>query len=232
LTRRPNYRGRPVLFPFGAILLIAAGAALAADPSRWLAFLAGVGALGLIDDLAAGSPRGVREHALALARGRPSTGAIKAVGTPVLAVYAVAAMDLGAAHFVAAAGVLTLAAHVGNLLDTRPGRTEKALALSVAVVCAVTWSLAPLEPVAGLIGPVAIGAWFTLRERAMLGDSGASLIGGMIGVLLVTSLSVSALWLALGLLIAISLYGEFRSISAAIERVPLLARLDSVGRGN
>ena len=27
-------------------------------------------------------------------------------------------------------------------------------------------------------GPVLVGAWFTLRERAMLGDSGASLIGG------------------------------------------------------
>jgi hypothetical protein len=54
LPRRVNYRGRPVLFPLGAVLLIAAAAALAADPSRWLAFLAGVGALGLIDDLAAG----------------------------------------------------------------------------------------------------------------------------------------------------------------------------------
>jgi hypothetical protein len=43
----------------------------------------------------------------------------------------------------------------------------------------------------------------------MLGDSGASLIGG---------------------LIAISVYGEFRSISAAIERVPLFQRLDSLGR--
>jgi len=42
----------------------------------------------------------------------------------------------------------------------------------------------------------------------------------MIGILLVTTLSVSALWLALALLLAISLYGEFRSINAAVGRVP------------
>jgi hypothetical protein len=33
-------------------------------------------------------------------------------------------------------------------------------------------------------------------------------------------------------LIAISLYGEFGSISSEIGRVPLLERLDSLGRGN
>jgi UDP-GlcNAc:undecaprenyl-phosphate GlcNAc-1-phosphate transferase len=232
LTRRANYRGRPVLFPLGALLLIAVGAALIADPSRWLIFLAGVGALGLIDDLAAGPPRGLRGHAHALGRGQFSTGAIKAIGTVALAGYAVTGQEASPAEFVASVGVVTLAAHLGNLLDTRPGRSEKGLAVTAAGVCMASWSLAPLEPIAALIGPVAIGAWFTLRERAMLGDSGASLIGAMAGVLLVTSLSVPALWCALALLTAISLYGEFRSISSAIERVPLLARLDSVGRGN
>ena len=213
-------------------MLIAVAAALVADPSRWLAFIAGVGLLGLIDDLAAGPPRGLRGHARAVAEGRLSTGAIKAIGTVALAVYAVAGGEASPSEFVASAGVLTLAAHLGNLLDTRPGRSEKALALIAAVVCLASWSLAPLEPVAALFGAVAVGAWLTLRERAMLGDSGASLIGAMIGVLLVTTLSVPAMWCALALLIAISLYGEFRSISSAVERVPLLQRLDSLGRVN
>jgi UDP-GlcNAc:undecaprenyl-phosphate GlcNAc-1-phosphate transferase len=221
-----------VLFPLGAVLSIAAGAALAAGPSRWLVFLAGVGALGLLDDLAAGSPRGLRGHARATLRGRFSTGAIKAVGTVALAGYALGGRGLDPAEFVAAAGVLTLAAHLGNLLDLRPGRSEKALALTAVAVCAVSSSLAPLRPVAALLGPVAVCTWLTLRERAMLGDSGASLIGGMVGILLVTTLSVPLLWSTLVLLIAISLYGEFRSISSAIERVPLLERLDSLGRVN
>jgi hypothetical protein len=230
--RRANYRGRRVLFPLGVVLLAVAGFALTAGLSRWLVFLCGVGYLGLLDDLAGGAPRGVRGHGLALARGELSTGALKAVGTAGLATYAVAGTDADGVLFLAQVLVLALAAHLGNLLDTRPGRPEKALALTVAVVCLASWSLGPLEPIAALLPAVAVCAWLTLSERAMLGDTGASLIGGMIGVLLVTTLSPLGIAVALAALIAISLYGEFRSISAGIERVPPLQRLDSLGRVN
>jgi hypothetical protein len=229
VPRRANYRGRRLLHPLGAVLLAAALVGLAFDPSRWLVFLAGVGALGLLDDLAGGSTRGWRGHAGALGRGELSTGAIKAAGTLGLAAYAAAGTSTGA-QYVAGVGVLTLAAHLGNLLDTRPGRSEKAFGLTAVGVCAAAWSLAPLEPVVVLIGPVAVCAWMTLRERAMLGDTGASMLGGMIGVLLVGALAAPALYMALAMLIAISLYGEFRSITALVERVPLLHRLDSLGR--
>jgi UDP-GlcNAc:undecaprenyl-phosphate/decaprenyl-phosphate GlcNAc-1-phosphate transferase len=237
LPRRPNYRGRQVVFPLGALLL-PAGVVMAlawpwaAGSGRWIAFLAGVGALGLIDDALGGSPRGWRGHGRALASGEPTTGAIKAVGTAALAAWAAAGLDLGGPEYVAAVGVLTLAAHLGNLLDTRPGRTEKALALALAALCLAAWSLAPLRPIAPFLPPVAAGAWLTLRERAMLGDSGASLIGGLLGVAVVTSVSGAALYPALAGLIATSLYGEFRSIASLVERVPLLYRLDSLGRSN
>jgi hypothetical protein len=232
LPLRTNYRGKPVAFPLGALFLVAALAALGADHSRWLVFLSGVACLGLVDDLVGAAPRGWRGHGRALARGELSTGAIKAAGTTALAAYAAAGTGAGGFDYVAEVGVLTLTAHLGNLLDTRPGRTEKALGLTAAIVCAGSWSLAPLQPVAALIGPVAVGAWFTLRERAMLGDSGASLVGGTIGVVLVTTLAAPATYAALAGLIAISLYGELRSISSAIGRNPLLERLDSLGRVN
>jgi UDP-GlcNAc:undecaprenyl-phosphate/decaprenyl-phosphate GlcNAc-1-phosphate transferase len=230
--RRPNYRGRKVFFPLGVLLLATAGFALTAGVNRWLVFLVGVGYLGLLDDLAGGRPRGWRGHGLALARGELSTGAIKAVGTTALAAYAAAGTAAEGAEYLGEVLVLALSAHLGNLIDTRPGRTEKALAVTALAVCIASWSLAPLGPIAVLLPAVAACAWLTLRERAMLGDTGASLIGGMIGVLLVTTLSVPGVGVALAGLIAISLYGEFRSISAAIERVPLFHRLDSLGRVN
>ena len=230
--RRRNYRGRWVLFPLGVVLLAVAGLALTAGLNRWLVFLCGVGYLGLLDDLAGGAPRGLRGHGIALARGELSTGALKAAGTLGFAAYAVAGEAASGLTYVAEVLVLALAAHLGNLLDARPGRSEKGLALTVAVVCLATWSLAPLEPIAALLPAVAVCAWLTLSERAMLGDTGASLIGGMIGVLLVTTLSPLGIALALATLMVISLYGEFRSITAAIERVPLLDRLDSIGRVN
>jgi UDP-GlcNAc:undecaprenyl-phosphate GlcNAc-1-phosphate transferase len=229
VPRRANYRGELVAFPLGALLLGAVLVALAVNPSRPLVFLAGVGCLGLLDDLVDGGPRGWREHAGAVARGEFSTGAIKAAGTLGLALYAAYG---GGLALLADAGVLTLSAHLGNLLDTRPGRSEKALGLTAGLTCLGSWSLAPIGPIAPLLAPVVLGAWFTLRERAMLGDSGASLIGGMIGIVTVTALGEPATCLALTALIAISLYGEFRSISAAVGRVPLLERLDSIGRVN
>jgi len=232
VLRRTNYRGKQVAYPLGALLLVAVVAALAGDFSRWLIFLAGVGCLGLIDDLVHAAPRGWRGHIRAVAGGELSTGAIKAGGTLGLAAYAAAGGGATGPEYVADIALLTLSAHFGNLLDTRPGRTEKALALTAAVSCAASWSLSPLEPIAPLIVPVALGAWFTLHERAMLGDAGASLIGGMAGIVLVTTMAPPVTDMALAGLIAISLYGEFRSISSAIERIPLLDRLDSFGRVN
>ena len=232
MARRANYRGRSVLFPLGAILLAVDLAALAAGANRWLVFLGGVAILGLIDD-AFGDPgqRGWRGHGHAVASGELSTGAIKAVGTTVLAAYA-AARSAAGAELVAEVMVLALAAHMGNLLDTRPGRTEKALALAAISVCLASGSLSPLEPIAIPVVAVAACAWLTLRERAMLGDSGASLVGGMIGVLLVTTIAPAGIYAAVAVLAVVAIYGEFRSISAALDRVPLLERLDSLGRAS
>jgi UDP-GlcNAc:undecaprenyl-phosphate/decaprenyl-phosphate GlcNAc-1-phosphate transferase len=102
----------------------------------------------------------------------------------------------------------------------------------LVTLCAAAGTLSPIALVWPLAVAVATGAWFTLRERAMLGDSGASLIGGMVGVCHVTTVGPAAGGAVLAGLAAISLLGEFRSISRTIERVPLLARLDSLGRVN
>jgi len=231
MPRRSNYRGCPVLFPLGGALLAADLAALAAAAGRWLVFLAGVGALGLLDDALGGAgPRGLRAHGRAALRGELSTGAIKAAGTAALAAYAAAGTGASGTELVAAAAVLTLSAHLGNLLDTRPGRSEKALAMAAAGVCLGSGSLDPLRPVAVPLLAATACAALTLREQAMLGDSGASMAGGMGGALLVTALAAPGLYLVAAALLAISLYGEFRSLSLVIERVPLLARLDSLGR--
>ena len=221
------------MFPLGPAILAAGviGVALAGgELERWLLYLVGVSLLGLIDDWGGDpGPRGLRGHVRALVSGRPSTGAVKALGTSALA--AVAATGTGP-DYVVDVGVLTLAPHVGNLLDLRPGRVEKAVAVALLALCAFGWTLSPIGLVWPFAVPVAVAAILTLRERGMLGDSGASLIGAVVGVCIIETLGPAGGGAALGGMIAISLYGEFRSISTAIERVPLLARLDSLGRAN
>ena len=247
---RENWRGRTVAYPAGAVLIASALVTLAPlallddradldllDPDlrRWIVYVLGVALLGLLDDSLgrAGetdSPRGWREHARAVLAGRFSSGAIKAVGAFALAAYAVSGRGRENLDYLADLALLLLATNLFNLLDLRPARVEKAFFLLIVGLCLGAWTLEPLELLGIFIGPVLIGAWFTLRERAMLGDTGSNLIGALAGVSLLETLGDPARLIALGIIAALNLYGEFRSITAAIERVPLLRQLDSLGR--
>jgi UDP-GlcNAc:undecaprenyl-phosphate/decaprenyl-phosphate GlcNAc-1-phosphate transferase len=77
---------------------------------------------------------------------------------------------------------------------------------------------------------VAVVASYTLREQAMLGDTGSNLVGALAGVALLETLDDTGRLVALAVVAALTVYGEFRSISVAIERVPPLRALDSLGR--
>ncbi|HTA06555.1 MAG TPA: hypothetical protein VK774_09350, partial [Solirubrobacteraceae bacterium] len=79
-------------------------------------------------------------------------------------------------------------------------------------------------------GPALIAGLYDLRERAMLGDTGANLLGALAGLWLVLALSEVGQIIALVLLVAITIYGEVRSISGFVERTPGLRQLDSFGR--
>jgi hypothetical protein len=247
---RTNYRGAALAFPLGAILATVALVALAPlavlndragldllapELRRWLPYLLGIAFLGFLDDAlgqgeAAATPRGWRGHWGALREGRLSTGAIKAIGAVALAAYVVSGQGLATWRYVADVVLLVGATNLGNLLDLRPGRAEKALALLGAALCLFAWTLLPIELLGIFAGPVLVGAWLTLGERAMLGDTGSNLIGAIAGVWLLTVLSQDARLVALGVVLVLTVYGELRSISATIERVPPLRWLDSIGR--
>ena len=248
---RPNYRGAELAFPLGAVLATAALVALAP-----LAFLerprrprparpraAPLAALPAGDRL----PRLPRRRARAAARpptpraagaatpgrcgeGRLSTGAIKAIGALALAAYVVSGRGLESWRYLADIALLVLATNLGNLLDLRPGRAEKGLALLGAGLCLGAWTLAPIELLGIFAGPILVGAWLTLGERAMLGDTGSNLVGAVAGVWLLDVLGGDGRLIALALVLALTIYGELRSISVTIERVPPLRWLDSLGR--
>jgi UDP-GlcNAc:undecaprenyl-phosphate GlcNAc-1-phosphate transferase len=247
---RENYRGALLAFPLGAVLATAALVALAPlaflddradldllepDLRRWLPYLLGVAFLGFLDDAlgqgqAAAAPRGWRGHWTALRAGSLSTGAIKAIGALALAAYVVSGRGLEDWRYLADVMLLVLATNLFNLLDLRPGRAEKGLVLLGAGLCLGTWTLAPLELLGIFVGPVLVAAWLTLGERAMLGDTGSNLVGAIAGVWLLTTLGPDARLIALAAVLALTIYGEIRSISATIDSVPPLRWLDSLGR--
>jgi UDP-GlcNAc:undecaprenyl-phosphate/decaprenyl-phosphate GlcNAc-1-phosphate transferase len=253
---RPNFRERELAFPFGVLVL--AAALLALIPLTLLERLAssdlfhreilpvvlyatGVLALGLIDDTlaprpapaaesATRAPRGWRGHGAALRRGQLSTGALKAAGSLGLALLALSYLDLSEARWLLAAGVLVLATNVFNLLDLRPGRSVKALVLLGAGLTIGSGEVRPLWTLGVFLAPALVAGAYDLRERAMLGDTGANVLGALAGLWLVLTLSGSGQLIALALLAAVTIYGEVRSISDFVERTPGLRELDSWGR--
>ena len=245
---RANYRGRPLPFPFGLLIVLAALIALIVlvplqqlevvqvfHPQTLIAvvYVLGVALLGLLDDALggtlAGAPRGWRAHALALRHGQVSTGAVKAAGTVGLAAYVLSALSLPTGRWLLGSAVLVLATHLFNLLDLRPGRAIKALVLlgtglTIAAGARVLFTL-------GLfVGPALGAGYYDLREQAMLGDTGASVLGALGGLWLVLTLSLLGQAIALAFLLTIALFGEFQSISELVERLPLLRHLDCLGR--
>jgi len=247
---RTNFRKRAVAFPAGAVLVACSLVALAPlaflddradldllDPElrRWAVYVLGVALLGLLDDaLGRGSAhdthRGWRGHARAVLGGRFSTGAIKAAGALALAAYAASGRGQEGLDYVADLALLLLATNLFNLLDLRPGRVEKVFVALVAGLCIGSTTLEPIELTGVFLGPILVVGYFTLRERAMLGDTGSNLVGALAGIAMLETLSGDGRLVALGIVVALTVYGEFRSISQTIDRVAPLRWLDQLGR--
>jgi UDP-GlcNAc:undecaprenyl-phosphate GlcNAc-1-phosphate transferase len=247
---RVNYLGDSTAFPLGAVLVTASLVSLAPlailndragldllDPDlrRWMVYLIGIAFLGLLDDsLGLGStpdtPRGWRGHASAISRGELSTGAVKALGALALAAYVVTGTGNEWAGYIRDVALLILATNLFNLFDLRGGRVEKALFLLMAGFCLIGWTLTPIELMGIFAGPFVVGIVFTLANRAMLGDTGSNLAGAIAGIWMLTELDGTGRLIALLIVAAITVFGEFRSISKTIDELPPLRFIDSLGR--
>lgn len=254
-----NYRGADLACPLGIVLVAALALALGGlealyvlrihtDPFLTVGpvFVLGVAALGLFDDAYSGTSRGWRGHGAAVRRGEFPTGLLKAVGTLGLAAYfagtgsklAVLAVFDGArvydgpdvVPYLLTVAVLVLATNLFNIIDLRPGRAFKGLVL-VTIGCTIAVGTDLIRAFGAYLGAILVVGAYDLRERGMLGDTGANLLGAVAGLMLVTAIT-STLGLAIcaAVLLGITAYGEFRSISAFVERTPGFRHLDSVGR--
>ena len=240
-----NYRGVRLPFPAGTVVVAAAALALVplsildelldvdvfpGDVGTVAIYVLGVAFLGLLDDVLAAEPRGWRGHGAAVLGGGLSTGALKAVGSLGLALFALSGHGYSAGEYVLAVLLLVLTTNLFNLLDLRPGRSFKVFVLLGAALTLGDWDAGPLATLGLFVGAVLMLGVYDVRERAMLGDTGSNLIGGLAGLWLVLTLGTLAQGIALALVLAATIYGEFRSISALVDRNPLLRQLDSLGR--
>lgn len=249
LTRR-NYRDAPVPTAGGvlivlAVLVIEAGRAvfgalgvgddpgLTVERTEVLFAVFAFGLLGMIDDVlgADSTTRGFRGHLSALRRGNITTGFLKLFGGAGVAVVLVATPGFATGRRLLVDAVLiALAANLGNLLDRAPGRTIKA-----AMIAYVPLAIVLGTGVVGVAIAPAMGAAFgllgdDLRERLMLGDSGANVIGAVLGLGVVLGRGEASRLTAVIVLIIANVAAELVSFSRIIDRVPALRVLDRWGQ--
>jgi Glycosyl transferase family 2 len=170
------------------------------DPGVTLVML-----FGFLDDAFSGAERGFREHL----RARRTTGALKAVGIPLVGLWRTRSLS-GTLLFALAANFL-------NQLDTRPGRCLKAYLLAAG-------------PLRAPLGLAVLLLPYDLAERTMLGDAGSNALGAVLGLKSVDRLHGFSRWAAIGTLAVLNLLGERTSIGRLIERTPGVRELDRLGR--
>ncbi|MGZ8765064.1 MAG: hypothetical protein ACXW2C_05120 [Acidimicrobiia bacterium] len=246
--QRENYRGRLIPVVGGvlivaAVLIVEAGRAtlgavgLGDEPglnlARPLVLLVcfGFGMLGLIDDvLGTGDDRGFKGHLRALSQGRVTTGLLKLVGGAGIAIVVAAEPGfITGKRVIADALLIALAANLGNLLDRAPGRTIKASLVAYLPIAFVLGTGAVGIAVAPVMG-AALGVLpEDLRERLMLGDTGANVLGAVLGVAVVLGTTRATRNGVIVALIACNLVAEFVSFSRVIDRFPPLRWFDRLG---
>lgn len=250
ILARPNVRGR--LVPTGCGILIVL-AVLVVEAARAILGALGVGdapdfsitiersevlfaafafgLLGFVDDLLGDETRGFRGHVGALFHGRITTGFLKLFGGAGVAVVLVATPGFAdGRRLLVDAVLIALAANLANLLDRAPGRTLKAALLAYVPLAIVLGT----GPVGVAIAPL-MGAAFglmraDLRERLMLGDAGANVVGATLGLGVVLGRGEVSRVTALVVLVIANVAAEFWSFSSMIERVRPLRWLDGLGR--
>lgn len=191
---------------------------------------------GLVDDVAGeGEPKGLRGHLSALRRGDLTAGSIKACALGLAGLMGAAAANVGGGHgfllaLMLALLIIPLSANAFNALDLRPGRAVKVFLLVGVILTLGTWGegqagllLLPLMAAALVYLP------WDLRERSMLGDTGANALGAAIGMAL-TGVGPIAQVLSVLMLVCLHVFTERASISRLVESNRVLRRLDRWGR--
>lgn len=240
LLRKRNYLGEEVI---GSAGLAIVGSAILG----WLLFCWRVGldwkqggmlmatafwfcVLGLLDDIAGETQiKGWKGHVRTLlAEHKLTTGMVKALGGGIGALLLSAWATDWIGSLVIGALVIALSANAMNLLDVRPSRALKGFWLLTLIGVTVTkgegWlSLMPLWTSTIAYAPE------DFRRKAILGDTGSNPLGACFGIWALMHFPFQAQLTLLMIWVLLHIYAERRSLTADVQRIPILRWLDSLG---
>jgi UDP-GlcNAc:undecaprenyl-phosphate GlcNAc-1-phosphate transferase len=185
---------------------------------------------GMVDDVQPSRVHGLVRHFRELFRGRVTSGIVKlALAVVGAAVFGVATKQHGL-RLALCIPLVAGSANLWNLLDVAPGRAIKWFLPAGAVALALrpTYGFAPFESAA--LGGALVALLFDLAEAAMLGDSGAYVLGFVAGAGVFLRLSTVGAAIALVVVVALHVVAETVTLSRIIRGTPPLRWLDDLGR--
>jgi UDP-GlcNAc:undecaprenyl-phosphate/decaprenyl-phosphate GlcNAc-1-phosphate transferase len=221
---KQNFRGEAIPAVVGITPLLVGLCGYAIE-GKWPLFLCvlAFGTLGFCDDKWGDrSVGGFRGHLGALRGGKLTTGAIKLLGGGIAALVCAYLVDGLRLMLPLDAMLIALAANTINLLDLRPGRALFAFFCLATPVAFARPDLI-ISPLLGALREVLADT----QGKAMLGDTGANLLGAVAGLALVVAMPAWARLLILALLITLNLVAERVSLSQKIQTTPWLRWIDS-----
>lgn len=232
-----NYKKTPIPTPAGLIpvmafiVILACYTLLLNELHGWplIGMFLLLTILGVLDDRKGSSQyKGFRGHFRALKSGYLTTGMCKLIGVGLLALYG--AKIFGPSQFLILNGlVIALTTNFINLMDLRPGRAGKIFLILIVMVL-IFKEREQLFWVWIFLGAFMAYLPWDLRSLGMLGDTGANVMGFVLGLAFIVVFKEIGVFLILLILILVHIYAEKASISQLIDRAPLLSFLDRLGR--
>ncbi len=186
---------------------------------------------GFIDDrFGTKYPKGLKGHInLFIQHRKVSTGLLKLTGTVMAAfLFVVNYKWSGIIQFFSIFLLLVLTPHVMNLFDTRPLRVWKVILLHGIMFFPLLFQVA-VQLIGGLVVVFATFVYFEANRKAMLGDNGATLLGGVVSLLMIYHSSLTVQWLIILIYLFIIVVTEKISLSEWIEARPVLKWIDRWG---
>ncbi|CAG7642047.1 hypothetical protein ACFQI7_11390 [Paenibacillus allorhizosphaerae] len=201
-----------------------------------------VGVAGLLDDLIGDKKtKGIANHWRAwLQRGMPSTAVVKAAAAGAAGILLFAGSAASSIEMILHVLLLLLTTNAVNLMDVRPGRALKFYYLQLALLlAAASFGSSAVDPLYSGLGwvfllPITAGAavltYADVKGRAMLGDTGANVLGFTLGCGWVWYASVAAQMTLILLLLGLHALTWKRSLTRMIEGNRWLSFIDGIGR--
>ena len=185
---------------------------------------------GMLDDvLGDSSSKGLAGHAGRFLKGGLSTGWIKALTGGMIGMLLAWSRYRNLFLFLLDTLSFALCVNLVNLLDLRPGRAIKGFLFVLFLVMLVSgftevWAVLPV------VSALVFYLKGEMKETYMLGDTGANLLGGILGFYQTIRLPLEGKIILTLFLALLHILAEFQSFSKWIDAVPILRKNDMLGR--